>query len=169
MEDGSVIVPVRQNVAPFAMNIIHLSPTGVTLNTIPLVGGIIGSGPGVFMYNRMCNSIDGNKFIVWLKDAAIRSRFVEYSQDGIIVRTSADFDQFDVGGNSDILVPHDNMEHFGPANSCPVMISTTSWTTDGVAPVVVPNPGGIYKIVPDKRDDLGLPIPKPRFRTSLIP
>jgi hypothetical protein len=174
MEDGSILVPTRQTVSPFAENVVHLDTSGAIINTISLGSGL--AGVGTFLLNRSCNSYEGNKFVVWLRDTSILNRFKEYHQDGTLIRTSPDFEQFDVDGDSDTVVPYDSMAHFGPFNSCPVMVAAAvgGWPTDGFTPV---GPGdtsyGLFKIVPDKRTDHNgneaVKIPNPTFRTGLIP
>lgn len=175
MEDDSIMIPIRQTVSPFAESIVRVNSSGTTLNTISLGGGIVGVG--TFLLNRTCNSYAGNKLIVWLKDASIFSRFVEYNQDGTVVRTTPDFEQFDVDGDSDIVTPYDTMDHFGPLNSCPVMVAMVSMTTEGNG-----NGGeegdaitGIYFVNPTKSEkhdtyygSVEKKIPNPTVRTALL-
>lgn len=136
--DGSVVIPIRQTVVPYAEAVVHRSAAGSTINTIPFPGGL--AGVGTFLINRMCNGLEDDTFVVWSRDTTILNRFAEYQADGTLVRT-VDYEQFDANGNSDTTTASDGMAVWGPANSCPLMVMPTTLTTDGPGPEPEPEPG----------------------------
>jgi hypothetical protein len=136
LADDSIVLAIRQNVAPYAETIVRLNDSGATLNTIPLDGGQ-GLTPGEFLLNRMAYAYTDNHLIVWEKDYAATHRFRE-----LVAATGAEvsrvsLDGFDVNGDAS-KTPYDGMALYGSQQSCPIFVTMVPFETDAPTPVPMP-------------------------------
>jgi hypothetical protein len=129
LADHSILIPVRQTVSPFAVFVLRLAADGSVLNTITLDGGLIPT----WSINRTANAINGTDFLIWDRSQDGRERFRQ-----LVAATGAEVasvihDRFDADGTA-TRTPYDDMDPYGPQNSCPIFVAMVPFSTDGPAP-----------------------------------